>query len=128
LQVANPDGIQALVVDAKGRQESANGHGHGGADDVVGLKVVQFFSDLAAVRAVAPVLALEVAFEFASGLDQPMVTEGDENYRIDFRDDLSLAGLNVGKETGVASEDRDWVIRAIGLRDEQRGKDKNTEK
>ena len=109
LQGANPDGIEPLVEDAEGRQETAGGDRKKRVGDVVGLKVVEMLGDRTGIRATGG-RTLELAFEFGAGFDEPVVAERNQQKRVDLRVDEVLAAADEVEVAEATGENGNWLV------------------
>src|SRR6266576_1245269 len=82
LQETNPNRIQPLVEDPKWGEESASGHRQIRVRDVVHLGVIHVLVDRPRVRP-ATRRTLKVFFKFRTRLDQPAISQWNQERRVD---------------------------------------------
>lgn len=109
LEIADPDGIEALVIDAERRQKSAGGDGQIWIGDEIDLGVFEFFFHLAVETGAARELH-HVGLEGAAGFEEPAITEGDEDYAGEDWAEMGISALERGDEAGAAGEEGDGFV------------------
>src|SRR5579864_5357635 len=78
LRVANPCGIQTLIKDIEGREETAHGEREISIADIIEFSVFQRLIDSASEVADVAVTALKLAFKLTPRLEKEIVPEGNQ--------------------------------------------------
>ena len=102
LQVADPEGLKALVIETEGKEVSSDASYSVGVGKPVDLGELDIFEDLAFVRAIGLRLALEESGEIGAGLKENVRAERDKQNRVYLgfkRYNSSVDVLNVASAT-----------------------------
>src|SRR4051794_24860555 len=113
MQIADPDGIQPLVVDTEWREKSPRSDGQVGIYDVVSLEIINIFSNHTFVRTVA-VIASKLSLKCCPGFNQPTTSQRHQEHWGDLWRKPRLPTIHIGEVAGVTGKNGNWTF-VVGI-------------
>src|SRR5205823_1132949 len=113
LQIADPYGVEAFVIDSEGRKKTAHADRRVLIRNEVNLRVIYLLLDLPMESAAARQLH-HVRFEVCPGFKKPALSHGHQHHRSRNRGQVRVAPVEVGNKPGASLEYR-YGLHITGL-------------